>query len=405
MTEKQKTNIFIPGSVYLPQEEMLELVQDKKKFRIGMPADKTGNERRVPLAPLAVEVLVNEGFEVVIQDGAGKGAYFSNHEYSKYGAEITTNLADVFSCDIIVKICPLTIEEMVLLRGNQIIITSLHSTYQTKEYFQLLMKKKVTALAFDMMRDSKGANPIVRSMSEIAGRSAVLIASEYLNNIHKGKGEMLGGITGVSPSEVVVIGAGIAGTFATQTAIALGAHVKVFDNSIAKLDKLQSLIGTKVFTSTIYSKVLLAAIKTADVVIGAVRINNKRPNIIVTEDMVMQMKKQSIIVDISIDQGGIFETSKPTTHKSPVFTKHGVIHYCVPNIASRVARTASYSISNILSFELLKIQTAGSINSYLKTNAGVRYGVYIYDGILTDENIGQIHGLMAKDINLLLAAM
>ncbi|HOD87842.1 MAG TPA: alanine dehydrogenase [Bacteroidales bacterium] len=405
MTEKQKTNVFIPGSVYLPQEEMLELVQDKKKFRIGMPADKTGNERRVPLAPLAVEVLVNEGFEVVIQDGAGKGAYFSNHEYSKYGAEITTNLADVFSCDIIVKICPLTIEEMVLLRGNQIIITSLHSTYQTKEYFQILMKKKVTALAFDMMRDSKGANPIVRSMSEIAGRSAVLIASEYLNNIHKGKGEMLGGITGVSPSEIVVIGAGIAGTFATQTAIALGAHVKVFDNSIAKLDKLQSLIGTKVFTSTIYSKVLLAAIKTADVVIGAVRINNNRPNIIVTEDMVMQMKKQSIIVDISIDQGGIFETSKPTTHKSPVFTKHGVIHYCVPNIASRVARTASYSISNILSFELLKIQTAGSINSYLKTNAGVRYGVYIYDGILTDENIGQIHGLMAKDINLLLAAM
>ena len=405
MTEKQKTNVFIPGSVYLPQEEMLELVQDKKKFRIGMPADKTGNERRVPLAPLAVEVLVNEGFEVVIQDGAGKGAYFSNHEYSKYGAEITTNLADVFSCDIIVKICPLTIEEMVLLRGNQIIITSLHSTYQTKEYFQILMKKKVTALAFDMMRDSKGANPIVRSMREIAGRSAVLIASEYLNNIHKGKGEMLGGITGVSPSEVVVIGAGIAGTFATQTAIALGAHVKVFDNSIAKLDKLQSLIGTKVFTSTIYSKVLLAAIKTADVVIGAVRINNNRPNIIVTEDMVMQMKKQSIIVDISIDQGGIFETSKPTTHKSPVFTKHGVIHYCVPNIASRVARTASYSISNILSFELLKIQTAGSINSYLKTNAGVRYGVYIYDGILTDENIGQIHGLMAKDINLLLAAM
>lgn len=405
MTEKQKTNVFIPGSVYLPQEEMLELVQDKKKFRIGMPADKTGNERRVPLAPLAVEVLVNEGFEVVIQDGAGKGAYFSNHEYSKYGAEITTNLADVFSCDIIVKICPLTIEEMVLLRGNQIIITSLHSTYQTKEYFQILMKKKVTALAFDMMRDSKGANPIVRSMSEIAGRSAVLIASEYLNNIHKGKGEMLGGITGVSPSEVVVIGAGIAGTFATQTAIALGAHVKVFDNSIAKLDKLQSLIGTKVFTSTIYSKVLLAAIKTADVVIGAVRINNNRPNIIVTEDMVMQMKKQSIIIDISIDQGGIFETSKPTTHKSPVFTKHGVIHYCVPNIASRVARTASYSISNILSFELLKIQTAGSINSYLKTNAGVRYGVYIYDGILTDENIGQIHGLMAKDINLLLAAM
>ena len=405
MKEKQKSDIFIHGSMYLPQEEMLELVQDKKKFRIGMPADITGNEHRVPLAPLAVEVLVNEGFEIIIQDGAGKGAHFSNLEYSKYGAKISNSLTDILSCDIIVKISALTIEEIDLLRGNQIVISSLYSNCQTKEYFQKLMRKKITALAFDTMRDSKGSNPIVRSMSEIAGRSAVLIASEYLNNIHKGKGEMLGGITGVSPSEVIIIGAGIAGTFATQTAIALGAHVKVFDNSIAKLDKLQSLVGTKVFTSTIYSKVLLAAIKTADVVIGAVRISNKRPNIIISEDMVMQMKKQSIIVDISIDQGGIFETSKATTHKSPVYSKHGVIHYCVPNIASRVARTASYAISNILSFELLKIQMSGNINSYLKLHSGVAAGVYSYNGILTDENVGMIHGIMSKDINLLLAAM
>jgi alanine dehydrogenase len=204
---------------------------------------------------------------------------------------------------------------------------------------------------------------------------------------------------------VVIIGAGTAGTYAAQTAHALGAMVKVFDNSIAKLDSLQRHLGTSIFTSTIHSKVLLSAIKTADVVIGALRIFNKRQNIIITEEMVMQMKKNSVIVDISIDQGGIFETGKPTTHKNPVYLKHGVLHYCVPNIASRVARTASYAISNILAGELLKMQSSGGITQYLKVNPGVRTGVYIYNGILTDEHIGIIHGIFSKDLNLLLAAM
>lgn len=405
MTSIQKSGAFIHGSVLMPQEEMLEVIAEKKSYKVGVPAEISGVEHRIPLAPLAVETLVNEGFDIIIQQGAGKGASFNDKQFSDYGATISTDISEVLNCDIVLKIFPLTIEEIDMMRGNQLVITSLHSNCQEKDYFVKLMKKRITALAFDTMRDSSGLNPIIRSMSEIAGRSSILIASEYLSNVHKGKGEMLGGVTGVSPTEVVIIGAGTAGTYAAQTAYALGALVKVFDNSIARLDALQQHLGTKVFTSTIHSKVLITALKTADVVIGALRVHNKRQNILITEDMVMQMKKNSVIVDISIDQGGIFETAKPTTHKNPVFIKHGVMHYCVPNIASRVARTASYAISNILAFELLKIQSAGSITQYLKSNKGVRSGVYIYNGILTDESIGISLGIFSKDIDLLLAAM
>ncbi|HOZ29562.1 MAG TPA: alanine dehydrogenase [Bacteroidales bacterium] len=406
MTSTHKSDTaFIHGSVMMPQEEMLEVITEKKSMKIGIPADCSGIEHRIPLAPLAVEQLVKEGFMIYIQEGAGKGANFTDLQYSDYGATITKNISDILSCDIILKIFPLTIEEIDLLKGNQLVITSLHSNCQEKEYFVKLMQKRITALAFDTMQDAKGQNPIVKSMSEIAGRSSILIASEYLSNIHKGKGEMFGGITGVSPTEVVIIGAGTAGTYAAQTAHAMGAMVKIFDNSVSKLDRLQQHIGTKVFTSTIHSKVLLSAIKTADVIIGALKIYNKRPNIIITEEMVMQMKKNSVIVDISIDQGGITETGKATTHKNPVFLKHGVIHYCVPNIASRVARTASYAISNIIAGELFKMQSCGNMTQYLKINQGVRKGVYIYNGILTDENIGVIHGIFSKDLDLLLAAL
>lgn len=405
MASSEKTTTFIHGSVILPQEEMLEVITEKKSFKVGVPADCSGVEHRIPLAPLAVEQLVKEGFEVLIQENAGKGSNFTDKQFSDYGATISRDVREILNCDVILKIFPLTIEEIEMMKGNQLVITSLHSNSQDKEYFTRLMQKRVTALAFDTMKDSLGLNAIVKSMSEIAGRSAILIASEYLSNIHKGKGEMLGGVTGVSPTEVVIIGAGTAGTYAAQTANALGAMVKIFDNSITKLDSLQRHLGVKVFTSTIHSKILLNALKTADVVVGALKISNKRPNIIITEEMVMQMKKNSVIVDISIDQGGIFETGKPTTHKNPVYLKHGVIHYCVPNIASRVARTASYAISNILAEELIKMQICGSTTQYLKTNPGIRTGVYIYKGILTDEHIGINHGIFSKDIDLLLSAM
>ncbi len=387
-----------------PQEETLEIQTEKRKYKIGVLSDISGEEYRVPLAPLAVEQLVSLGFEIYIEQGAGVGANFTDREYADNGANIVTNKSEIAKCDIILKVLPLNIEEIDLLKGNQLVLTSLHANCQQKEYFTKLINKNITALAFDTIKDKNNINPIMQSMSEIAGRSSILIASEYLSNVHKGKGEMLGGLTGVSSTEVIIVGAGTAGTYATQTAIALGALVKVFDNSISNLDNLQKKIGTKIYTSTIYSKVLSNALKSADVVIGALRIKNKQPNIIITEDMVKQMKPNSVIIDISIDQGGIVETGRPTTHKKPVFTKYGVIHYCVPNIASRVARTASYSISNIIANMLIEIQITGGITYYLKQNYGVRKGVYIYNGILTDRHIGEMHNILSKDIDLLISA-
>ena len=396
---------FLKNSGLLPQEEILEVQRNNKSFSIGIPKDDTGNEARIPLAPLAVKTLICEGFKVLLENNFASASNFTNLDYSEYGAIITDSKREIFHADIIIKIQPLSTEEIGMLKGNQILITSLNINSQPKEYFLKLLHKKVTCIAFDIMQDSQGRYPFVRSMSEIAGRSSILIAAEYLSNVHDGKGEMLGGITGVSPSEVVVIGAGTAGIYAAQTAYNLGALVKVFDDSLYNLDNLQRQLGAKVFTSAIHSKVLTTALKTADVVVGALRLINKMPKICVTEEMIMQMKKNSIIIDISIDQGGCFETSTITTHSNPVFKKHDVIHYCVPNIASRVARTATYSISNLLAQELLKLSKTGSLNSLLKSHPEVRTGVYIFNGILTNEHIGKLHGLFNKDIDLLLAAM
>ncbi len=396
---------FLKNSGLLPQEEVLEVQKSKQNFSIGIPTDDSGLESRVPLAPLAVQQLVSEGFRVLLEAGFAKSTNFTDLEYSNYGAEITENKTDIFSCDIVLKIQPLSIDEIKLLKGNQLVITSLHANMQQLDYYKNLLHKKVTTIGLDVLQDNQGRNPFVRSMSEIAGRSSVLIAAEYLSNVHKGKGEMLGGITGVSPSEVVIIGAGTAGMYAAQTAHSLGALVKVFDNSIYSLDALQKHLGAKVFTSAIHSKVLTTSLRTADVAIGAVRILNERANIYVSEEMVQQMKPNSMIIDICIDQGGCFETSKLTTHKNPIYRKHGVIHYCVPNIASRVARTATYSISNLLAQELNRFNRSGGLNAYLKSNPGICKGVYIYNGILTNEHVGTLHGLFFKDIRLLLSAL
>lgn len=389
----------------MPQEEMLEVQNTERRFTIGIPCDDSGLEWRIPLAPLAVEQLTAYGFEIIIENDAGRNANFSDTSYADHGALITSEKEAIFKCDIVLKVGPFTVDECKMLKGNQMVITSLHASTQPDEYFHILMQKKLTAIAFEMIQDRYARFPIVRSMSEIAGRSSILIASEYLSNVHKGKGEMLGGITGVSPSEVVILGAGTAGTYAASTALGLGAHVKVFDHSVYRLDRLQQQLGMQVFTSTIQPSVLENALKTADVAIGAMRITNDTNLMLVTEEMVMKMKKNSVIIDISIDQGGCFETSKLTNHKNPVFKKHGVLHYCVPNIPSRVARTATYALSNILAPKLLGFHTSGSINRFLKTYPGMRNGVYIFNGILTNESIGKKIGLFSRDIDLLLAAL
>lgn len=389
----------------LPQEETLEIGRKKGNLFIGIPKEISFQENRVALVPDAVSLLVNNGHHVVVESAAGKMANFQDHDYSEAGGQIVYNAADVYKADIILKVAPPSPEEIGMMQQKQTLISSLQLTVQPEDFIRQLMAKRITAIAFDWIKDQDGIYTVIRSMGEIAGSTSILIAAEYLSNVNNGQGAILGGISGISPTEVVILGAGTVGEFATRAALGLGASVKVFDNSIYRLRRLQSDIGTRIFTSVIQPRVLAKHLKTADVVIGAIRGEQGRTPCVVSEQMVSEMKTDSVIVDVSIDQGGCFETSEVTNHSRPVFRKHGVIHYCVPNIASRVSRTASFALSTIFTPILLNIGEEGGVENMLRRDMGVRNGVYLYNGTLTNQVLGEMFKLPFQDINLLMAGL
>ena len=397
-------SLMTEGSL-LPQEEMLAVGKKKGKLVIGIPKETSYQENRVALIPETVQLLVNNGHQVLVESKAGEKLHYSDNDYSEAGAEITYDTAEVFKSNIILKVAPPKQEEIDMMPGNQTLISALQLTLQPKETLLALMQKKITAVAWDYIKDDHGIFPVVRTMGEIAGNTAILIAAELLSNYQNGKGIMMGGIAGVQPTEVVILGAGTVGEYATRSALGLGAHVKVFDNSLSKLRRLQNDIGQRVYTSIIQPKLLEKAIMRADVIIGAIRAPFGRTPCIVTEEMVASMKPNSVIIDISIDQGGCFETSRVTNHQNPTFKQHDVIHYCVPNIASRVSRTASIALSNIFSPMMIDMGNNGGCKEMIKRDPGFRSGVYIYKGKLTSQLLGEVFSLPYKDIELLLAAL
>ncbi len=384
----------------IPQEEKLEIAKHKSELFIGIPKETSYQERRICLTPDAVNSLTSHGHRVMIESGAGLSSSYSDKEYSDAGAEMTANPQKVLSCPIILKVEPLTMNEIAMINPEAIVISAIQLKTRKKEYFEALTKKKITALAFEYIKDDGGSYPLVKSLSEIAGTASVLIASELMINNQFGKGLLFGNITGVPPTDVVILGAGTVGEFAAKTALGLGASVKVFDNSITKLRRLQNNLNHRIFTSTIQPKSLLKALRRCDVAIGAMRGKERCP-IVVTETMVEHMKKGSVIVDVSIDTGGCFETSEVTTHEKPTFIKNNVIHYCVPNIPSRYSKTASLSISNIITPYLLQIAEDGGIESAIRCASGLKNGVYLYHGILTNKVIGEWFNLPESDINLI----
>ena len=384
----------------LPQEETLEILKKKGELFIGIPKETAFQEKRVCLTPDAVFALVSNGHRVLIESGAGEGASFDDKEYSEAGAEITKDTEKVYGCPIILKVEPPTLEQIKLINPQTIVISALQLKTQNKKYFEAMATKRITALAFEFIRDEDGGYPAVRSLSEIAGTAAILIASELLSNANEGNGLLMGNISGVPPLEVVILGAGTVGEFAARSALGLGANVKVFDNSISKLRRIQTDLGQPIYTSTLQLKNLSKALKRCDVAIGAVRGKNRSP-IIVTETMVEGMKDGSVIIDVSIDMGGCFETSEITSHNKPTFLKHGVKHYCVPNIPARYSRTASLSISNICTPYLLKIGEDGGLENSIRFDRGLRNGLYFYHGILTSRLVGEWFDLKYSDINLL----
>ena len=400
------TNISSFGSGDLiPQEEKLELKKQAKSLFIGVPKEITFQESRIAIVPDAVQLLVSHGHEVIIESKAGEGANFSDSEFSEAGAKIVYDTKEIYQADVILKVEPPTIEEIEMMKGRQTLISALQITTRSKKFIEKLAQKKINCLAYEFIQDDSGMMPLIRSMSEIAGNTSILIASECLSNVNFGKGLLLGGIAGVTPTEVVIIGAGTVGEFAARSAMGLGASVKVFDNSLSKLRRLQNDLNTRVFTSIIQPKVLQKALRRADVVIGALRSNDKRTPCVVSEQMVSQMKDGSVIIDVSIDQGGCFETSQLTNHAKPTFNKYGVVHYCVPNIPSRVARTASYSLSNLLTPIILKAGDFGGLDNVIVSDVGLRQGVYICHGMLTNKMVAEWFKLDYKEIDLIIASI
>ncbi len=388
-----------------PQESMLEVKSKKNQLSIGIPKEISFQENRIALTPLSVALLVNNGHQIMLESNAGQAANFSDKDYTEQGAQIVYDAKQIYdSCDIIIKVAPPMMKEIDLMKPGQILISTLQLSTLKAECLQAMINKKITALSFEHLQDEGGSLTVIRAMSEIVGATSILIAAEYLSNVFDGKGLMLGGITGVPPTEIVILGAGTVGEYAARTAISLGAEVKVFDPSIYKLRRLQNNIGTRVFTSVVQPIVLEKAITTCDVAIGAMRAEDGRSPCIITESTVSRMKPNSVIIDVSIDQGGCFETSEVTNHTNPVFRKYDVIHYCVPNIASRVARTATYALTNIFTPILLDIGEQGGLKNVIWQKAGVRNAVYIYQGHLTNHSLGERFNMQSKDLDLLVVS-
>jgi alanine dehydrogenase len=340
----------------------------------------------------------------LVEAGAGKASHFSDHQYSEAGAQIVYSPEEVYKSDLLLKVAPPTPSEIDLMHPKQTLVSALQMAIQKESYFRSLMTKKIIALGYELIRDKTQSFPVVRAMSEIAGCTSIFIAAEYLSSPDYGRGKMFGGFTGIGPSEVVIIGAGTVGEFAARSAIGLGAIVKVFDNSVYRLRRLQNNLGVRIFTSILHPKVLLESMKTADVVIGAIHSPGGKSPCLIIGEMIKNMKDGAIIIDVSIDQGGCFETSRPTTHSNPVFKEHGVTHYCVPNIASRVPHTASQALNNIFVPVILDVCSEGGIESLIKKDYGVRQGVYLFNGTITNLAVSRTFKLPFQDIELLVAA-
>ncbi|MEM6319827.1 MAG: alanine dehydrogenase [Bacteroidota bacterium] len=403
-----KKKIPIPESLinpsYQTQTEVLEVVKKRNKLTIGIPTETRLQENRVALVPASIAGLVAMGHHVLVETGAGLKTNYTDHRFSEAGAEVVYSKEQVFKSDILLKVAPPTLKEIDLMHPGQVLISPLQIPILDAAYIEKLLKKRVIALAMEYIKDEFNSFPIVRTMSEIAGVCAMMTAAELMNTTSGGKGALLGSVSGVPPAKVVILGAGVVAEVATRVALGLGAEVRIFDNNISKLMRIQGVIGRPLNTSSLNHYQLTKELLAADVAIGAMHSTSGRSPVIVSEDIVAEMKHGAVIVDISIDQGGCFATSEVTTHDKPTFTKHGVIHYCVPNIASKVARTASIAVSNIMTPLLLKAGDTGSIEDLLFKNLGLRHGVYTFKGSLTNEYLSKRFGFKFTDLDLLMTS-
>ena len=405
------------GTVKLPYSEFFTrgqfetlpetlAIQDKRQtFTLGIPKETTMIENRVAIVPNSVRVLVASGFQVLIESGAGEKSNYTDHAYSEAGAEICSDKRTVFQANILIKVAPPTLDELEMMAIDQVLISPLHLPIINEAYIEKLIQKRITAFAMEYLQSADGSFPIVRIMSEIAGMSVMLTAGELLKSHSGGRGLLLGGVSGVPPAKVVILGAGVVAEYAVKTALGLGCSVRIFDNDISKIMRLQTNVGRHLHTSAINPVYLAHQLTSADVVIGAIHSKHGRAPILITEEMVSRMKEGSILIDVSIDQGGCFETSEITTLENPTFIKHGVIHYGVPNIPSQVSRTASNAISNIITPLLVKIIESHNMENLMTLHEGIRNGCYTYKSCLTNEYLSKKYGKKYTNLSLLLTSV
>jgi alanine dehydrogenase len=386
----------------VPQELLKEISNAKFPMTIGVPKENRPDEKRLVFTPEAVDMIVEAGHQVLFEAGAGAGINYSDADYSESGANVT-NKEEVFNCDLIFKIAPPTLEEIFMMKKKATIYSMLHFFDMSVELIHAMTERAANAIGYELITSDGQNFPVQDSVSEIEGLAAISVASELLSNEQGGKGILLGGIPGISPAEVVIIGAGVAGKVAARAALALGAMVKVFDNDILKLSKLQKELGTMIFTSVLQPNVLMNAFKSADAVIGAMPCINEPVRYLISADVIRRMKKGSLIIDLRINQGGCFETTCFLPEKHPkVFEKGGVIHYCVPNISSRVARTTSMALSNIFTPLIVRMGESG-IAGIAQSDTVFRSGLYMYSGKLVNSYVAKRFNLPAHDIGLFLS--
>lgn len=390
---------------YIPQELLKELSKAGNRLLIGIPCERVEGERRLALTPEAVDMLTGRGHRVLVEAGAGLGINYSDNHYAEAGAEIVATPAEVYQADIILKILPPLTAEVMMMKPRTTLFSTVQFNNFPHEAFELMMAKRITAIAYELLADDRQRCPVLNVISEIEGTASITIASELLSNTQGGKGILLGGIPGVSPTEVVIIGAGNAGTVATRAAMALGASVKVFDDDINKLRTIQQVLGQGLFTSTFHPNVLQNAFRSADVVIGAMRYINTRHRYIIAEDMIRIMKRGALVIDLRVNQGGCFETTCCLSPSDPaVFEQYGVLHYCRQNISNRVARTTSMALSNIFVPMLFQLGEAGAVPGMVKSDPGFKNGVYMYCGKPVNNYISNRFGLSSNNIDLYLSA-
>jgi len=387
------------------EKPLTEEQEGGRALRIGVPREVANEERRVALAPSGVSALVANGHEVYVEQGAGRQAHFQDDEYEQSGAELVDDPADLYGqSDLIVKVGPPNEDERGLMQEGQILISALNLGGTTAEFLHHLMRLRITGIGFEFIRDPDGTFPLVRMMHEITGSMSIQIAGRYLESNEGGKGVMLGGISGVPPATVTILGAGVVGEWAARTALGYGAHVIVLDTELGALRSLEHYLDRSITTAMASEQYIRQAVGSADVVIGAMMAGGERSPMLVTEDMVASMAPGGVIVDAVMDQGGCVETSRPTTHSDPVYRRHDVIHYCVPNMPSNAARTASYALTHVLVPYLIHIGDAGSINEALWRDESLRNGTYVYRKHLTKKSLASMFGMNHRDIELLIAS-